>query len=119
TRWDAVAFDDNQREQPIEVREVGLGRYEAAVPIAGREHITVRLRDADHDKASLQHFNKPYPSEYRLAQDVPVALVNLPPLSRESVVEEIQPRVVQHSVAHYAYWGALVCLTLSVLLRRI
>ena len=119
THWDAAAFDENQQEQPIEVHEVGLGRYEARVPIAGREHITVRLRDADHDKTSLQHFNKPYPSEYRLAQDIPMELANLPPLSRETVVEGILPHMVEHSVAHYAYWGALGCLILSVLLRRV
>jgi Ca-activated chloride channel homolog len=119
THWDAVALDDNQREHPIEVREVGLGRYEAAVRIAGREHITVRLRDADHDKTSLQHFNRAYPSEYRLAQDAPAELAQLPPLGRESVVEGVSPHVIQHSVAHYAYFGALACLVLSVLLRRV
>lgn len=118
-RWDAVAFDENGREEPLEVQEVGLGRYQATVPIAGRDRITVRLRDADHDKTSIQHFNRPYPVEYRLTQETPPALAALPQLGAETIVADVNPHTTRHSVADYAYFSALASLVASILCRRL
>jgi Ca-activated chloride channel homolog len=118
-RWDAVAFDENGQEESLEVQEVGLGRYEATAPIAGRERITVRLRDADHDKTSIQHFNRPYPVEYRLTQETPPTLAALPQLGGETIVADITPHTTRHSVADYAYFAALASLVASILCRRL
>jgi Ca-activated chloride channel homolog len=117
--WDAVALDENGQQQAVEVRETGLGRFEAAVPIAGAERMTVRIRDADYDKTVVQHFNRPYPAEYRLAIDATPALAALPGVGGKSVREGILPNVSRRSAIEYAYFAALACLVTSVLLRRL
>lgn len=116
--WDAVALDENSNEQPVEVHETGLGRYEASVPVGGHERLTVRLRDTDHDKTVVRHFHRPYPAEYRLVQDMPPALAALPRVDH-GVLAGLAPHVTRRSVAHYAYFVALGCLVMSVLLRRL
>lgn len=117
--WDAVALDASGRERPVDVHQVGLGRYRATVPTGGKERLTVRLRDADHDKTSVQHFNRPYPDEYRLARDLPPAVAAMSRADAATVTADVAPHVIRRSVAHYASLAALACLVLSVLLRRL
>lgn len=117
--WDAVAIDEQGDEQPVDVRETGLGRYEASVPVASHQRLTVRLRDADNDKTSIQHFNRSYPAEYRLSLDVPAAIAALPRPDAHRLIANVVPSVTRRAVTHFAYMGALACLIASVLLRRI
>jgi hypothetical protein len=117
--WDAVAIDEQGDEQPVDVRETGLGRYEASVPVESHQRLTVRLRDADNDKTSIQHFNRSYPAEYRLSLDVPAAVAALPRPDAHSLTANVVPTVTRRAVTHYAYMGALACQIASVLLRRI
>jgi Ca-activated chloride channel family protein len=117
--WNAIALDEDGNERPVEVSEAGLGRYECDVPIENHERLTVRLRDIDHDKTSLQHFHRPYPAEYRLAQEMPPAVSAMARVNPHSVVADIQPQRGRHSIVHWAYFGALGCLIASVLLRRL
>ena len=99
--------------------EAGLGRYRCKVPIAAHERLTVRLRDQDHDKTSLQHYNHPYPAEYRLAQEMPPAVSAMARINAESVVTDLSPQRGRHSIVHWAYFAALGSLVGSILLRRI
>ena len=117
--WNAIALDEDGNEESLEVTEAGLGRYRCKVPIAAHERLTVRLRDQDHDKTSLQHYNHPYPAEYRLAQEMPPAVSAMARINAESVVTELSPQRGRHSIVHWAYFAALGSLVGSILLRRI
>lgn len=116
--WDAMVLDESGQAEALLVRETGLGRFEATVPLAGRERLTVRLRDSDHDKMSIQHYHRPYPAEYRLDSTVPPALAALPSIAARSITAEISPHVIRRSVANYAYFAALGCMLMSIVLRR-
>ncbi|MDC0935519.1 hypothetical protein OAS39_04470 [Pirellulales bacterium] len=101
------------------IREVGLGRYEANVPLAGRDRASLRLRDAEHDKTRLLHFHRGYPREYRLRQELPPAANQLPRANPHSLTTEVIPTRVRRSIVHWAYFAALGCTLASVLLRRV
>jgi hypothetical protein len=117
--WNAVAIDEDGNEQALAVTESGLGRYVAAAPIEGRERLTVRLRDEDHDKTSVQHYHRAYPAEYRLAQEMPPAVAAMNRIDPHTVVAGIEPQRSRRSVVHWAYFAALGFLIASVLLRRV
>ncbi len=117
--WDAVALDEEGQQRPIDVREIGLGHYAASIPIEGRERLTVRIRDTDHDKTSVQHFNRPYAPEYRLAQEMPTAVTELQRVDPHAITADIEPQRIRRSVVNYAYFAALACLVASILLRRL
>jgi len=118
-QWNAIALDEDGNEHFVEVSEAGLGRYGATVDIEGRERLTVRLRDENHDKTSVQHYHRPYPAEYRLAQEMPPAIAALGRIDPHTVVTDLKPQRSRRSVVHWAYFGALGCLIASVLLRRL
>jgi Mg-chelatase subunit ChlD len=117
--WNTIALDEDGTERPIEISEAGLGRYKAAVPIEGRERITVRLHDEDHDKTSVHHFHRPYPAEYRLGQTMPPSVAALARIDPHTVVADVKPQRSRRSVVHWAYFGALASSIASVLLRRV
>ncbi len=117
--WNAIALDEDGNERPINVIEVGLGRYECDVPIESHKRLTMRLRDEDHDKTSLQHFHQPYPAEYRLAQEIPPAVSAMARIDPHSVVADVKPQRGRHTIVHWVYFAALGCLIASVLLRRL
>jgi Ca-activated chloride channel homolog len=117
--WDAVLLDDSGNDSPLAIEETGLGRYRATVPVAGRRRVTVRLHDQDHDKTKLLHFHQPYGGEYRLGQKMPPAIAALAAAPPDSITGGIQPTRRRRPVTHYAYFGALACLLMSVLLRRL
>jgi uncharacterized membrane protein/uncharacterized protein YegL len=117
--WNAVALDEDGNEQAVPVTETGLGRYAAAVATDGRARLTVRIRDEDHDKSSVKHYQRSYPAEYRLAQELPPAIAALPRIELDAVVADVAPQRSRRSVIHWAYFGALGCLLASVLFRRV
>jgi uncharacterized membrane protein/uncharacterized protein YegL len=118
-RWNAVALDEDGNEHAVAVTATGLGRYHAAAPTEGRERLTVRLRDEDNDKTTVQHFQRAYPAEYRLAQEMPPAIAALSRIDPHSAIGDIEPQRSRRSVVHWAYFAALACLIASVLLRRV
>jgi uncharacterized membrane protein/uncharacterized protein YegL len=118
-QWNAIALTPDGQEQPVAVRELGLGRYEASVSTAGRERITFRLHDASYDKTSVSHYHRPYPAEYRLNQELPAPLAKLSPVGSERLTDDLQPQRVRQPVGHYFYFAALACLVGSILLRRV
>jgi hypothetical protein len=114
-----MVLDDSGQAEKVAVRETGLGRFEAIVPLAGRDRLTVRLRDSDHDRTSIQHYHRPYPAEYRLDCAVPQALVALPSIAAESITADISPQIIRRPIANDAYFAALGCMLMSILLRRV
>jgi hypothetical protein len=116
--WDAAIVRASDAGEEVEIREVGLGRYEAVAPHGQHERLALRLRDADHDKMKVLHWHRPYPNEYRLAQQMPaeVAALRAPAAGGAMELATVER---QRSVSHFAYFGALACLLGSVLLRRV
>jgi len=93
--------------KPLDIREIGLGRYEAIVPIGEHQRLAVRLHDVDHDLTSVQYFNRPYPAEYRLAREMPAQIAALPRLDPHIVTATFGPQITRRSVVHYAYFASL------------
>lgn len=118
-KWDAKAVDENGAEVPVNVQEAGLGRYTAAVPLGGKEKLTLRLRDMESNKLKVLHYNRPSPGEYRLGQAVPPILAAAPVFSPVAVKENITPVETRQSVEPWCYFMALACTLGSVLLRRV
>ena len=116
--WDSVILEEDGKEIPIEVRETGLGRYEADVPVSSGGHHTFRLRDEDYDKSAFFYFQESYPAEYRLSGETPKELAALPSIG-DSMIENITPQLQRTSVANWAYFFALLALLGSILLRRV
>jgi uncharacterized membrane protein/uncharacterized protein YegL len=117
--WDTALLDENGQKHAIRVAEVGLGRYAAKIPQAESQRQTLRLLDTEHDKSKYLHFHEPYPAEYRLGQEMPVALASLPTAGGPTITDDIRPARRRESVAHFAYFASLGCLVMSVLLRRV
>jgi len=117
--WDALLLDASGNAHPVAIEEVGLGRYHTKISLAGERRATLRLRDADHNKTKLLHFHALYPAEYRLGQKRPESIAALPRAQADTLTRPPLPATRRRSVVHYAYFGALTCLLLSVLLRRL
>jgi len=117
--WNVIALTPDGQQQPVTVRELGLGRYAASVSTQGHERLTVRLHDASYDKTSVTHYHRPYPAEYRLNQELPPAIANLSTIEMDSIASDLTPQRVRRSVSHYFYFAALGCLVGSILMRRV
>ena len=118
-KWGAKAVDENGTELPVTVSEAGLGRYTAAVPLSGKQKLTLRLRDVENGKLKVLHYNRPSPAEYRLGQSVPTVLAAAPVFSAAEVKADLTPVETRKSVEPWCYFLALACALGSVLLRRV
>ena len=118
-QWDASAVDETGQIHEIRVQETGLGRYRAQVPLQAHKHLAVRLRDVDHDKTKVLHFNRPYPAEYRLSRELPGAIAALSTIPLDDIRADMTLQRRRQSISHYACLAALICLWGSVLLRRL
>lgn len=116
--WDSMVLNRDGKETPIEVREVGLGRYVADVPHDAGGQLTFRLRDTDSEKVAFLYFEDEYPTEYRLSNIVPPELEQCARVGT-SLRESVTPQWQRRSVVHWAYFAALFCLVMSILLRRV
>jgi Ca-activated chloride channel homolog len=117
--WDAQAIDENGKPLPVNITPTGLGRYQASVPLTGKEKLTVRVRDTDSDKVKVLNYNRPTPPEYRLSQKLPNELTSLPNFSANSIRQEIKPVTTRQPLDTILYFLALGCALGSVLLRRV
>jgi Ca-activated chloride channel family protein len=57
--WSAQVLDENGNTQDATVEEIGLGRYQARVPVGKRKHLSLRVHDKDHDKLEVKHYHTP------------------------------------------------------------
>ena len=76
--WDAQALDPKGKTVPVTVRETGLGRYRAGIPLECYEKLTLRGQDEANDRPKVLHYHRPSPREYALSTTVPTAIANLP-----------------------------------------
>ena len=118
-QWDAQGLDENGNVFPVTVNESGLGHYEAEVPLDGHERLSLRLHDKAHDKIKVLHYHQAYPEEYRLDDHVPKTLQGAKRFTVDKQGDEVITIRSRHSVAHWFYFAAMVCLIGGVLLRRV
>ncbi len=123
-QWNAILLDEDGQSQKIPVKETGLGRYAATVSntnvsLQSQKSLTLRLHDEGHDKTKVLHFHRPYPAEYRLAQEMPACLAELPPAKPHDIVSEIIPLRSRSPITSYLYFAALSSILGSILLRRL
>ncbi len=117
--WELAAIDDQGQPEAVPVRETGLGSYSASIPLAGKEKLSVRLRDRAGEQMQVLHYDRPYPAEYNLSRSLPESVAVLPPYSASEIRAGIVPERTRESIAHWFCWGALASLLLAGLFRRI
>ncbi|MCB1231862.1 MAG: VWA domain-containing protein [Verrucomicrobiae bacterium] len=117
--WEATLLDENGMTIPVEVEEVGLGRYRADVPVADRGNVSLRLHDRDSDKLKVLHRTADYPVEYRLAKDLPPSLENLARFEPAAVRAGLEPESRHRAVFHWFVFAAFACLLGGIVLRRV
>ena len=117
--WDAEVFDESGQSRPVEISEVGLGRYFASVDIGDAQRLALRLTDPVYGKSKTLQWAASYPAEYRLTQSVPPALAQAANFTPANVREGIQPVRIRRSALPWFGFVALFFLLGSLVLRRI
>jgi len=117
--WDAAIADENGAAEKLTVNESGLGRYEVAIPLAGRSAFTVRLHDTLHNKLIVKHYRAPYPNEYQLGVDPEPALAKSSAFDAAKPTEGLAAVTYPVPVQSWSYLAALGALLGSILLRRL
>jgi len=117
--WNAQALDENGNTQDVAIRETGLGRYEARIPLGTRKHLSLRVHDRDHDKLDVKHYHAPYPAEYRLNGKTPESLKALSSYEPAAILAGLAPVMQLKPVGHWFAWSALGLLLAGVMLRRV
>lgn len=118
-QWDARLLDGDGGSDQVPIEQVGLGRYQLSLPLAGRDRFIVRLHDQDYDKTALLAWHRPAPREYALHSDVPAALTSLPAFAPARIRDGVRPAPTRDGVRHWAAFAALAFLILGLALRRI
>src|SRR5690606_24684111 len=113
------ALDQNGRSLPVQVNEVGLGRYVARLPLGDHQRLTLRLSDPENDKLKVLHYQREYPPEYALSMQRPAAFEELARYQAATLRAELASVRTRESISHYFYVAALACLLGGILLRRI
>jgi Ca-activated chloride channel family protein len=116
--WQAQAFDADGNTTPVTVKETGLGRYQASVPITG-DRMALQLTDAVHAKMKTLQWSRGYPDEYRLASEFKSNVLGKTNYEPTEVRAGIAPINVKSTAIPLFGFLALGCLFLSVLFRRI
>ena len=118
-QWELSALDSQGKMQDIPVQESGLGKYRAAVPVGTKSNLTLRLRDPVSDKTKVLHYDKPYPVEYGLSNQLPDEVKRLSSLTVSDIHQGLTPQPTRLSVVHWFYFAAMVFLLIGNLIRRL
>ena len=117
--WDASVLGSNGQMTPIEVSEIGLGRYRVEAPLGSADQLSVRLHDRTHDKVKVHHYKAKYPAEYRLTSGLPDSLAALSGFNAGEVRAGLDPMSSHRAISHWFVFAAMLCLASGILLRRI
>ncbi|MEN1681164.1 MAG: VWA domain-containing protein [Planctomycetota bacterium] len=117
--WDAATTDGQGRKAKVEVTQVGLGRYQAAVPLTGADRVSLRVLDSDFDKLKVVHWQRPYPKEYTLASQPTPELAGLPGFAADAVRDELTPEPRRKPISSWVYLTGIGLLIAGVVLRRV
>ena len=118
-KWDARAIDANGGEVPVSIRQTGVGRYEAAVNLTGRDRVNLSLRDTDHSLVKTLGWQRDYPAEYRLDRTQDPALAVLPKFSPATIRADLPRTAVYRDIAHWFVFAGFALLISGVAMRRI
>ena len=117
--WNASFLDENGQTVVFPVKETGLGRYRAEVPIGKRDDLTMIIRDTDFDKQKTHQFTAEYPAEYRLGSELPSEISDMPTFSAQQIRTGVIPISRHQAVMHWFVFAAIACLLGGMVLRRI
>ncbi len=118
--WDGALLDANGKSRPVDIEEIGLGRYRAKIPLLKTDkHLSLRLHDRSNDKLKVLHYSAEYPAEYRLSNKLPEALADLATFEAKQVRAELTPTSRHRSVMHWFAFAGLACLLAGMMLRRV
>lgn len=118
-KWDAKAIDADGAEVPVSIRQTGVGRYEASVDLAGRDRVSVSLRDTDHSLMKTLGWQRDYPAEYRLDREPDPALLGLARFDAASVRADLPDTQVYQDIAHWFVYAGFAFLIGGVAMRKI
>lgn len=118
-KWDAKAIDSSGEEIPVTIRQSGVGRYEAAIDLAGRDRVNLSLRDTDHALMKTLGWQRDYPAEYRLDRKPDAALAALTRFDPTSVRAAMPETPVYQDIAHWFVYASFTFLISGIAMRRI
>lgn len=118
-KWDAKAIDANGADVPVSIRQTGVGRYEAAVNLAGRDRVNLSLRDTDHSLMKTLGWQRDYPAEYRLDRDPDAAINGLVRFDPDKVRADLPKTAVYQDIAHWFVYAGFAFLITGIAVRRI
>lgn len=117
--WDARALDERGGDVPVTVRQTGVGRYEAAVDLRGRERVAVSLRDVDYGLMKAVGWERSYPAEYRLDGRPDPAVSSLGGFDPAQPRDGLRPARAYRDVTEWFVLTAFGFLIGGVALRRV
>ncbi|MGJ8723198.1 MAG: VWA domain-containing protein [Roseibacillus sp.] len=117
--WDAEVFDENGVSRPVELAEVGLGRYFASVDIGDAKRLALRLTDPVYGKSKTLQWAASYPTEYRLRRELPPQLAKTTPFQIDAIRSNLQDVRIRRPALPWFGFAALFFLLASLILRRI
>ena len=117
--WRAESLDDTGHATPLPVRAVGVGRYEANVPLANADRVTVRLHDPAGSQFRTVQYDRPYPAEYLLSAQPDPTLSAAAEFTPETLREDLLPAATTRPLTPWLLMLAILSFTGGVLLRRL
>ena len=118
-KWQLSALDGQGAMEKVEVKEIGLGRYQASIPVKQHSNLTVSLRDSAGDKTKVLHYDRPYPLEYGLSNKLTPEIEQLAKFSADEMHEGLVPQPTRRSIAPWFYIAAFISLLIGNLIRRL
>jgi Ca-activated chloride channel homolog len=118
-KWDVKAIDTNGTDVPVSIRQTGVGRYEAAVNLAGRDRVNLSLRDTDHSLMKTLGWQRDYPAEYRLDREPDPAIKSLTAFDPDKVRADLPKTAVYQDIAHWFVYAGFAFLIGGIAVRRI
>lgn len=119
--WELASLLDTGAVMTWPVREVGLGHYTADIPLSESQakSMSVRLRDRGSDQIQVVHYDRPWPAEYALPDQLPETLERIGAFDARDIRSDLVPSRSRVAVAHWFYFTAVLLLLASSLVRRI
>lgn len=117
--WNGVALMEYGGENSIEPHQVGLGRYEAFVPMTEKQNTSVRLLNPETGAARVVSWRRDYPAEYRLSSEADAQIEALPALDPTELTRRDAAAWRYVSARHLFVFAAMLFSVLGVLFRRL
>ncbi|MGB0743301.1 MAG: VWA domain-containing protein [Opitutales bacterium] len=117
--WTASVVDQAGESKPVELKQVGLGRYEGMVDLNGMERASLNIRDADYDRSRVLRWQRPFPEEYRLGAEMPDSVSGLEVYESGTIREGIESVPTRRSATPAFVILAMLFMMAGIALRRL